>query len=407
MVCFQAPPVYGGAGAQALALASRLMHRGCEVDLLTGNQLLAERRATVDGVVVLRAPAERLVRRLPRRPAEIVRTLLFATWLLYRLVRRRYDVYHVHGNYWFSLAPALIARLTRKPLVVKVTRLGDDDAETVARKRFGLFPLGWLYSFPTRSAAAVVALSGEIGRRHCSRFPRVPVLSLPNGVDVQRFAATPERRAAARAALEIPADAIVALFVGYVTSRKGVPELLEAWHELASRQGNAARRAILLIVGPESGVYRELDPEAGAAAAQRTNDGVLRLRHVGLEGMPSIYAAADVLVLPSRSEGMPNCVLEALAAGLGIVASRVPGVIEAAGDDPHTILLDSLDPPTIRAGLEAAIANAATTARPPRVPRSFALDGLAATYIHVYESLRESRDGDNRRQRFAELGHQW
>jgi glycosyltransferase involved in cell wall biosynthesis len=393
MVCSQAPPVYGGAGTQALALATHLARRGCVVDVLTGNQLLAPCHETRDGVTIRRSRGERLVRKLPTRIAEIMRTATLMLSLTAWLARRKYDVYHVHGNYWFAIAPLIFARLTRAPFVLKITRLDDDDAETSAHKRAGPFPAGWIYAAPMRLASLVIAVNSEIARRHRSRFPNVPVACLPNGVDTTRFTVTGGKRAQVRREHRISQDASVALFVGHLTPRKGVTELLDAWHEFVARRTQTDTPALLLLVGPGSGFYRELSPALSGrvASASARETGVRWLSHLAPESMPDIYAAADVFVLPTRSEGMPNSMLEALACGLPVIAARVPGVTEVLERDVGaSILIDSPACGEILGALQAAMSvrqDKPRHRRAARIPPQFTLEQLADTYLDIYRRL--------------------
>jgi glycosyltransferase involved in cell wall biosynthesis len=348
---------------------------------------------------------------MPRRIGEIIRTLTYTLWLLLRLARGRYDVLHLHGNYWFGLAPTLVSGIFRTPLVLKVTRLGDDDAFSITQKRFGRIPIGRLYSMPTRAARLVITLNREIAQRHHVQFPTVLALSLPNAVDVNRFQPTSESRALARAELGIPKEAAVALFVGYVTPRKGVSELLDAWHQIALSRSETPNNAFLLLVGPDCGVYRELAHDASIRAASDSarDEGVRVLRHISGESMPAVYAAADVFVLPTRSEGMPNSLLEALAAGLLVIASRVPGVIEVVSNDPSTILLDSVSVDNIRNAVNDCFARAHDV-RAARVPRWLTLEEVSAAYVEIYRALikyNTKSTWDTLKAHLEPLGRRW
>ncbi|MFC4114455.1 glycosyltransferase [Nonomuraea zeae] len=135
-----------------------------------------------------------------------------------------------------------------------------------------------------------------------------------NGVDLRRFrAAGPQERAAARAACGIAGDTPLALCVGRVTRQKGQDLLLSAWERVAGRSD----RALLAVVGDGP-----LLPELRSRA-------VPRVHFAGaVADVRSWYAAADVVVFPSRWEGLPLTVLEALATGRSLIASAVPGLTE-------------------------------------------------------------------------------
>jgi len=332
------------------------------------------------------------------RWAEVSRTAWFAAWVGWNLLRGRYDVYHVHGNYWFALVPAVLARLRRIPMVVKVTQLGDDDAETVARKRVGCLPVGWIYSLPLRTASVVVALNTEIARRHQMRFPLVPVVRVPNGVETERFLVTEKRRLRMRDELGVGHEGRIALFVGYITARKGVEELVEAWMQFVSARAADTVKDTLLLVGPDSGVYRYVSSDALRTAVSATagEAGVRVLQHVPPATMPDLYACADVFVLPTRAEGMPNSLLEALAAGLPAVASRVPGVEEVLGADGDSVLVESVTATEIADALREMLGDrkpASAGSRVPRLPACFDMSEVASRYVRLYRALVDRSSG--------------
>ena len=143
-----------------------------------------------------------------------------------------------------------------------------------------------------------------------------------NGVDVARFAATPQlmRRAAElRSHLGIAPQAPVLLFVGRLTCDKGIPELMEAFLQLGSRFPDVR----LLLVGCfededplPSDVRRRLETHERVILAGAVND------------TPSYYAIADVLVLPSHREGLPTVILEGQAAGKPVIGASATGIVD-------------------------------------------------------------------------------
>jgi len=150
-------------------------------------------------------------------------------------------------------------------------------------------------------------------------FEPARVRIVPNGVVVPEPGRVAEARRRTRAALGIPADAVWAVFVGRLTREKGLDVLLRA-------VAGGSPIASLLVVG-DGAERAALEAEAGHAG--------VHVRFCGYhEDVSSFLAAADVFVQPSRSEGLPFAVLEAMAHGLAIVASDVggmPGALEGCG----------------------------------------------------------------------------
>ncbi len=165
-----------------------------------------------------------------------------------------------------------------------------------------------------------------------------------NGVDaVSRFRpAGRERRREARAELGIPDDAVVIGFVGRVVQDKGIVELGGAWAEL--RESHPA--AHLLIVGPEE----PKDPVPAEVMDALRADSRVHLTGA-LPSAHRTYAAMDVVALPSYREGMPNVALEAAAMELPIVATDVPGCVDAVQDGLTGRLVPSHDAAALAAAL--------------------------------------------------------
>jgi glycosyltransferase involved in cell wall biosynthesis len=161
-----------------------------------------------------------------------------------------------------------------------------------------------------------------------------PLEVVRNGVDLTRFRpAGPAARRTARAALLLGPDEPLAVCVGRVCRQKGQDVALRAWPAVRA----AVPGARLLLVG---------DP--GAAAVPR---------QPGIEVVGAVadvrpwLAAADVVVLPSRWEGLSLALLEALATGRAVVASGVPGLADAVGEGTGALV-----PPDDEAALAAAVA---------------------------------------------------
>ncbi len=148
---------------------------------------------------------------------------------------------------------------------------------------------------------------------------------VPNGIDLERYARLPDRDGARRR-FALPSDALVVLFLGRLESRKGV-DLLVGAQERAAALG---RRPHLLIAGPDAGMRDTIARQVAAAdaAAPVTMPGLVS----GDEKLAAL-AAADLFVLPATGEGMSMALLEALAAGVPVVAAREAPLLplEAAG----------------------------------------------------------------------------
>ncbi len=205
------------------------------------------------------------------------------------------------------------------------------------------------------------------------------VRAIPNGCDASIF--HPADRADARAALGIPADDELIVYVGRLVPEKGLRELLQAARELSA----ARPRLRLALVGE--------GPLQGELSASIAADSSLRVTLAGAQPPADVarwMCASDVVTLPSYSEGHPNVLVEALACGRPVVATPVGGIPEVV-DETCGLLVPARDAQALSAGLAQALDRdwdeGALARRFSRDWRQVAQD----TYAACEEALAESR----------------
>lgn len=160
-----------------------------------------------------------------------------------------------------------------------------------------------------------------VERLQAAGVPRERITRIYDGIDPRPWLGLGERRAAARAALGVPADAELIACVGVLRPRKGQHVLLEAFAQLAGD----FPRAVLYLAGGGSELGR-LRRRAGGLSL----DGRVRLPGA-VRPVQDVYAAADVFCMPSFHEGLCNACLEASFAGL-------PQVVSTAGGNPEIVV---------------------------------------------------------------------
>jgi teichuronic acid biosynthesis glycosyltransferase TuaC len=246
--------------------------------------------------------------------------MFLGAWRLARQIARSDDCDIVDAHYFYpdGVAAALIALLIRRPLVVSARGTDINLLPSFAIPRR-------LIKWVIRRSDRIIAVSRALKERLVELgAPASRVDVLPNGVDLDDFC--PLDKHHCRAMLKLP-DTTILLSVGNLIDGKGHHLVIEALSDLPE--------AVAVIVG--DGAMR--DRLAQLARQFGVADRVLLVGAVARETLVKYYSAADMLVLASVREGMPNVVLEALACGLPVVATDVGGVAEVLEGSDCGILM--------------------------------------------------------------------
>ena len=220
-----------------------------------------------------------------------------------------HDLVHVHGD---SASLVCLPLLGRRPTVI--TRHGSHLLRRSGGPRGRAVRAGMRRAFGRATAVIAVSESELELARGVGEAERLRLI--PNGVP-PRDPVTEDERRAAREPLGLGSDAVVVLFAGELSERKQPLQLAEA----LGRARAADPRIVGLFAGdgPLAGRLRAMAGEAVRPLGRR-------------DDVDALLAAADLFALPSLWEGLPYGVLEALAAGVTVLASDGPGNPDAVGD---------------------------------------------------------------------------
>lgn len=360
----------GGAQRQARLLAREVSRRGLPVFVVNqSSRLLAQSRSTpTDGVEHVALPIIRWASRWSF-------LLSFVVWAT--LNRRRFDVIHAHSTS-AGLTAGLVGRLLHRPVIVKVTGMQAvaalaDPGPTWRLRR-------WLLD---RTAETLVAVSSQMMQALSEvGIDRDRRVLIPNGVRLAPVAAG-ARAATKREWLGDAAGSVV-LYVGRLEWVKGVERLLPMWSALR-RHGAAT----LVIVG-DGPLRAGLESEAAARGLGRS------VRFLGSHPeVTPFYLITDVFVLPSASEGLSNALLEAMAAGLPVVASNVGGNRDVVEHGVSGFLVDWADPggPAALVGrlLDDTMLRRRLGEAASRRAHDFSIASVADRYSDLYRAVASRR----------------
>jgi phosphatidylinositol alpha-mannosyltransferase len=241
------------------------------------------------------------------------------------------NVVHVHEP--FAPSTGLFATLAATAPVVATFHAYAERGLMVR----GLAPLLRRIS---RRVAVPVAVS-RAAAHFAAPAVRAPIVVIPNGIDVERFAGA--------APAELPAGRRI-LFVGRVDEeRKGFPVLARAFARLAAQVADA----LLVVVGPGSGRASPQDLPV------RLRHRVLEFGRVTDDELPRYHAAADVFVAPAlRGESFGLVVVEAMAAGVPVVASDIPGYRDVVAAGSNGLLVPPGDPDALAGAIRRVLLDA-------------------------------------------------
>jgi len=164
-------------------------------------------------------------------------------------------------------------------------------------------------------------------------IPQEKITLIPNAIDLRRFSPSTVTRAESRAKLGLPPNSPVIAGVGRLNSQKNFSSFLDIAVVLSRRFPEL--RFLLAGEGPEEAILRQKANTLGIS------DKIVFAGYVA--DTRQVYAAADMLLMPSRFEGLPMTLLEAMAMELPVVASKLDGIVEVIKDDSEGFLVESTD----------------------------------------------------------------
>ena len=299
------------------------------------------------------------------------KTDLMALNRLYQHVRsQRLTILHTslfHAN----LPGRIIGRWTGVPIIISSERTMAMESEW--RYRLNRWTFG--------NVDRVVAVSREVGE-FCITHIGLPVqkmVVIHNGVDIPTLPL--DAREQARLELGLSQDALVCGAVSRLELVKGIDDLI-----LAFAQVGTALAAHLVIVGdgPERRHLEQVVQELGVTD---------RVIWVGYSAnIPSLLSAFDIFVQPSLHEGLPNTVLEAMAAGLPVIATRVGGTPEMVLNGETGMLVPKSDPDSLADAITPLLGNPEAResmgrAGRQRVQQHFTVEEMVQKTEQLYEEL--------------------
>ncbi len=327
------PPIGGGAGTAAANLAKYMVSQGQDVHVLTARFGNLPARENNNGFLLIRIPA---MRKRADRSSPWEQVCFIFSSMIYCLLhfeQWKPDVCWAFFGFPSGMTALFIKWVYKIPYIVSL-RGGDVpgfrpyDFKTYHQLGSPFIKHVWKQSF------SVVANSEGLKELALKFYGRVPISIIPNGVDLDYF--KPCERDWSSSHL---------LFIGRVVYQKGLDLLVRALSHLKKLSWD------LSIVG--DGSYKE--QLLSQIDDNQLSDRVHILGWRSKEELLSNLAHANIFINPSRHEGMPNAVLEAMACGLPIIASRIAGNEDLVRHGENGLMINSENEDELKDALQILI----------------------------------------------------
>lgn len=416
-------PVKTGAAIQNHRILSGLIKRGYQVTVLAAGDRAAKnlggQEQSLDDVTIMYLSVmqirnwQRVVRfgKLARL-LNLINALLsqlsisvISAWIIFRKGQSG-DIVQSISCTPFLFIVFWAARIRGMHPVIRLTLWGSDDPYSVLRRiRKGhVLDVGTMQAF--RMADAVIGLSSAlIDSCHKAGLDPNRIHQIPVGVDVDLIKpVSSDEKKRLRNKLGLSHEKQYIIFVGSAIYRKGIDTLVEAFLRTIEHCPNTD----LLILGryefsqisdlpSDQQLVKNLQNTIGQAGF---SDSVHWLGHV--ENVSEFLGAADVFCLPTRREGLPNVVGEAMAAGLPVVAARLEGITtDLIAGEQEGILIEGNDPDAYCMALVDLLKHperAANMGRKARIraETAFSLEYVQSQYVQLYAMLDSAKNGVER-----------
>lgn len=315
--------------------------------------------------------------RQERGLGRLLRLLWSPLALAIALLRNPGAIVHLNTSlnrraFWRDLSYLLIARLSGAKMVYQVHG-GALPRQFCAGSGLPM----WLLRGVLRLPDALVVLARCELEAYRAFIPGHPVMLVPNGIDCRTYAGVSRPPSPESSPLRL-------IYLGRLTREKGLFEALEGL-ALARAQGVRAN-LVLAGSGPEAAALQSLAAQLGVS------DQVCFSGPVFDGAKRALFAANDVLLLPTHAEGLPYALLEALAAGLPAITTPVGGIPDVLGDGVHGLLV----PPHDANAIAGAIIRIATdrpalermrTACVQRIANAYSIGRVADEFARIYRGI--------------------
>jgi glycosyltransferase involved in cell wall biosynthesis len=369
------PDLYriGGYEKQGFSLSRDLKKRGEDVFILTNKKNEQQPSFEIrEGVPIYRISA------FPRSLGSHYLGILNSLILFFICHQKNIQIVHAHALTHFAVLSILVGKILGKKSLLKIAT--EEDISKLMKSSSLTHKLLIPFSKFTNYYIAISEnIKKEIIRMGVTEGK---IYSSFNGVDADFYQPLNLKEKKTQKKIQSIPDKKIVTFVGRLAFRKGVDILIRAWAQVIRRFPNA----YLLIVGSgeEEKKLKKLANEFNLVGT---------IRFVGaVNNVVDYLQVTDVFAFPSRLEGAPNAVLEALACGLPVVATKIGGIVDIIYDEVNGILVPPESPDLLAGKICELLRDSkrreklGNNARECALSR-FSFDVISKEYLECYRKL--------------------
>ncbi|MBI3399371.1 MAG: glycosyltransferase family 4 protein [Deltaproteobacteria bacterium] len=375
----------GGLGRQAQLLSERIADKGGKVLVITRKMYGVPVAHYSQKVKIIRiwTPWPRLSALEEIGFKNILIALIFSMGCAYALFRNRkaYDVAHFHGARAALFFNIFFLKLLGKKVIAKVS--AANHALEAGSLKNSFWPIGNILMRLIKSVDIFIAISDEIYQgllRDGIEYKRI--IRIPNFIDVVNFRKADISQNGQLKDTYGLKDKVIVTYCGRLVRRKGVEFLLSAWQEVVKKRNDA----VLLIIG-DGPMRPVLESMAGEL---QIKDSAFFLGWQ--DTVSNFLGITDLFVQPSLQEGLANSLLEAMAFGLPIVATKIGGSEDVLQNGVNGLLVEPGD----SAGLASAVlelmnnknkASSLGEMALDTIQKKYRIDAVSSRYYEIYNQL--------------------
>lgn len=379
VVCFKYPPIYSGYGKQMELVLKKLISKTDEfhITILTAYEESAYKDENFNIIPMLGKSDNKDESVFP-----------FA-WKVFRWLKKNkssIDLIHCLKAGPEAISCNIISKTFQIPLIVKVVQEEFSERDLNAGNKIRRIKLKLrkkILSF----VDYYIAISDEIEQNILNMKSRkTKIIRIPNGVDTELFHSplNTEKKTSIRENINLKQDELIILYIGAINKRKGIPELLNSMEFL-----DTDKQVRLVLCGP---TLENVNLDEKVHSFNLTNT-LIKIEYHGKISNPEEYMrAADIFILPSHSEGLPNVLLEAGASGLPLIATDIGGSREIVTNEINGYIINVGDAQNMAECLNKLINNNSLRTEMAKkaeefINENYSIDSVSEKYIELYKTI--------------------